>query len=98
MKIVSHYKELYRTQEDSIFDNLNAYSEEQKKKILEYMKKGKNAGVRCSAVYDHVEDFSTGETVHLLTDGDFTWSTEEIYHVEKYGMRLDPEFEKKVFI
>ena len=35
-------------------------------------------------------------TVRLYTDGEYSWTSEEIYHFEKYNLELNEDFVKKV--
>ena len=68
------------------------YENDTKKKILNYLKKWEP----CSAC-GHVEDCKTGEILDTLedlgyTDGEYSWSTQGIYHFEKYNLRLNEDF------
>ena len=96
MKFISHYKEFDRREKDSVLNNISNTPIKGKEKLLEYMKTGTDGGVCCSAVYDFVEGFSTGKTIHCYTDGEYFWNDKEIYHFEHYNLKLDENFIEKV--
>lgn len=96
MKFITDYKELGGNQNASLLDYLEKEPIDNKEKILDYLKTGKDNGIRCSVVYDYVKDESMSETIKLFTDGEFNWDSEEIYHFEKYNLRLNEDFIKKV--
>jgi len=81
--------------EDVLVDNISTNEIKGKETVLQYLKSGSDAGVRCSAVYDFVEKASTGKTIHCYTDGEFEWDDLEIYHFENYNLRLEDEFYRK---
>lgn len=76
------------------------YTEEEKKKILAYMKARKYLlGASTKKITDRV----TGETVfsvcfHLYGDEEFEWNSSEIYHLEQYDLALTEEFIQHVLI
>lgn len=96
MKFITDYKELGGNQNASLLDYLEKEPIDNKEKTLDYLKNGKDNGIRCSVVYDYVKDESMSETIKLFTDGEFNWDSEEIYHFEKYNLRLNEDFIKKV--
>lgn len=67
-----------------------------KDKIVAYMKKGRKT--YCATSY--ARDCYTGDRIpgeHCgMTDGEYSWNNELIYYVEKYNLKLDDDFEKKV--
>ena len=96
MKFITYYKEFGKGEDKRIMDNISDTPIQGKNKVLEYLKKGKDAGVRCSAVHDLVEKFSTGKTIHRYTDEEYIWDDREIYHFEHYNLALDKGFIEKV--
>lgn len=96
MKFITDYKELGGNQNASLLGYLEKEPIDNKEKTLDYLKNGKDNGIRCSVVYDYVKDESMSETIKLFTDGEFNWDSEEIYHFEKYNLRLNEDFIKKV--
>ncbi len=96
MKYITDYKEFDEDSVDSLLDNISDTPLVMKDKVLQYLKCGQDAGVCCSAVHDLVEGFSTGKTIHRYTDGEYIWDDREIYHFEKYNLRLNEGFVNKV--
>jgi len=96
MKFITHYAEYDSEENAKLIDNISTNEIEGKGTVLQYLKNGSDAGVRCSAVYDFVERASTGKTIHCYTDGEFEWDDSEIYHFENYNLRLEDEFIEKV--
>lgn len=97
MKFITNYKELGGDSSESVLSHITKTHMEGKEKILAYLKNGENRGVRCSAVFDHIRKESQLDTIHLFTDGEYCWDSEEIYHFEKYNLSLDAKFIQKVF-
>lgn len=96
MKYITDYKEFDEEANISLLDSISDAPIVEKDKVLKYLKNGNDAGVRCSAVHDIVGNFSTGETIHRYTDGEFVWDSSEIYHFEHYNIKLNEEFINKV--
>ena len=96
MKFITNYKEFGKSDEISLLDNISKTPIGVKNKVLSYMKGGNDAGVRCSSVFDFVQNFSTGKTIHCYTDGEYKWDDREIYHFEHYNLKLESEFVNKV--
>lgn len=96
MKFITNYKEFGKGEDRSIVDNISSTPIKGKDKLLKYLKGGNDAGVRCSAVYDCIENYSTGKTIHRYTDGEYIWDDREIYHFEHYNLALDEGFIEKV--
>lgn len=96
MKYITDYKELHGNKNISLLDHLSGKEVEGKQRILNYLKNGVKDGVRCSGIYDYVKDEPKFDTIHLFTDGEYFWDSEEIYHFEKYNIPLEKEFLQKV--
>lgn len=64
--------------------------------IIAYLNSGKKTYAAAGKAYD----FFTGEEIPGercgLTDGVFSWVSSLPYYVEKYNLRLSPQFEKYV--
>ena len=64
--------------------------------IIAYLKKGKKTYAAAGRAYD----FFTGEVIPGercgMTDGIFSWISSLAYYVEKYNLKLSPEFEEYV--
>lgn len=74
---------------------VRTYKESEKKKLLEYMR-----SFECFAVAGLIEDCKTGEMLNEedlgFNDGTFIWSSQDIYHLERYDAAACEEFIKKV--
>lgn len=75
------------------FQNNTPMDPEDKKKILEYFKKGQHAGYAFIPSVDMV----TGEEIYelcddLIADGIYSWNRTLPYHFEKYDIPLKQEF------
>ena len=96
MKFITHYKEFDEEETNSILDNISNIPIQGKSEIIEYLRKGEDAGVCCSSVFDFVQNGSTGKTIHCYTDGEYFWDDKEIYHFEHYNLKLETEFVNKI--
>ncbi len=67
-----------------------------KNKIIAYLRNGRKTYVAAGRAHD----FFTGEAIPGencgMTDGVFSWVSSLPYYVEKYNLKLSPEFEKHV--
>ena len=67
-----------------------------KNNIVQFLQNGEIELVRMS----RAKDVFTGETipyeVAVMHDGDFWWSSEIAWYVEKYNLRLPKDFEKHI--
>ena len=81
----------------SIKDSFNDSPYEGKDKIIEYLK---TRGICGYVKAGYSSDFFTGELIPTeekrLSDGEYSWLSSLIYYVEKYNLRLMPDFEQKV--
>ena len=96
MKFITSYAEINERSSESLLDHIKVIPEKRKSKILAYLKSGTPRGVRCASVYDYVENESTFDTIHVFTDGEYRWDSQEIYHFEKYNIALNEQFVEKV--
>lgn len=75
-------------------DHIEKLSYQEKKVILDYLRKGTvlSVGFSCQLVYD-------GNTVYGVTysDGTYIWSDTHIHYVEKYSLDLPQVFKKHIF-
>ncbi len=97
MKSLNNFKELNREMDlPSMKDSFCDHPYEGKEDIVKYLENGKKTMAACSRALDAF----TGEVIPgercLMTDGEYSWSSCLSYYVDKYNLRLLPEFEKKV--
>jgi hypothetical protein len=91
-KSICDYKEFGSTRSLDLLDNLNI-GIKRKDEILQYLKNEEFfAGTRCSTMKDLVKKENTHLPTYAYSDGKYFWDDEEIYHFEKYDMRLNDEF------
>lgn len=97
MKFLNSFDEFNKGMNlSSMKDSFNDGSFEGKEKIVAYLQKGDKTIAACS--YDR--DVFTGERIPgkkcLMTDGEYSWSSCLYYYVDRYNLRLLPEFEEKI--
>lgn len=77
---------------DEFEDCITEYPEEIKKKVLVYFK----AFPACAFTSEPVRDKYSGEIVYDAdngrSDGTYMWYESEIYHFEKYNIKLNDDF------
>lgn len=79
----------------SIDDFNNSISENphsQKSIILEYMRKFDPCAFTSAPVYDKLTGEMVFDANNAHSDGTFTWYESEIYHFEKYNLKLNDDF------
>lgn len=97
MKFVSNCIELNPDGNSSIKEEADVDRKvKNKEKILEYLKNGIDAGVRCSVVVDVITGKQLPRTIHRYKDDEYIWTDEDIYHFEKYNIKLKDEFVEKI--
>lgn len=64
--------------------------------VANYLKMGKVILAAPSVSKDAFTGDIISGGMYIMTDGEYSWPSELAYYVEKYNMRLEPEFEKKV--
>ena len=99
MKFISNCNELNPKGTSSIIEDSNGNVDDKKKGlILDYLKNGIDAGVRCSVVVDRITGDRLPQTIHRYKDDEYIWTDEDIYHYEKYNIKLFDEFINKVVL
>ncbi len=94
MKEITSYRELTENPNDiSIKSGINHLCDE-KTKILDYFRKHSTPDIVLAC---GMTDFITGEEFHkesikTFNDGVYCWSNLEIYHFEKYNLKLNSDF------
>ncbi len=70
-----------------------SYSEMEKKKLIEYMSSFELFAV-AGLIYDCVLGEQLGDENIGYTDGKYLWTSQDIYHIEKYNAAVTDEFLK----
>lgn len=65
---------------------------ENKEKILAYLRKFDDFAFTSQPVYDIYTGEKVGEADNAVTDGVYTWYHGDIYHFEKYNLKLSDDF------
>lgn len=64
----------------------------QKNKILSFMRKAPVVAYTSFPVYDRITGDEVFPANNAHSDGNFTWYESEIYHFEKYNLKLNDDF------
>lgn len=80
----------------SLKDYFQNESYNEKDKIIKYLSNGKSVLASPEIHKDIVTGAKIPLKLEIMTDGKYTWSTEIIYYVDKYNLRLKKEFEEYV--
>lgn len=93
MKIIGEYRELCNNNKyPSIKENISKIEMVNKKQILKYLKEGK----KTMAAPSIRRDIFTGNIIRgeyvVMDDGEFAWTSEVTYYVEKYNLILPDKF------
>nr|WP_296078469.1 hypothetical protein [uncultured Ruminococcus sp.] len=93
MKSISNYREFTKNPNDISFnDELNVVCKD-KDTVLRYLKKFDK---ECIVLTCASTDFVTGKllksSIFVHNYGVYCWTNEEIYHFEKYNMKLNDDF------
>lgn len=67
-----------------------------KSEIVNYLKSFNSDCVSAGRVFDSVIDEYTDITDEAFDDGEFCWSSTDIYYFDKYDIKLNSDFIKKV--
>lgn len=93
MKEITYYMEFTGNPENKSLKDFTGFRSPIKNDILDYFK---NHGVFQAVMAHAATDYITGEmlksSVQLFSDGVYRWTNEEIYHFEKYDIKLNDDF------
>ena len=91
---ISKCKEITEELEHSNINNRIGFSCAEKSTILNYLKKrGEELAVLTCSAMDYISNQPlNGTSLKSFTDGKYLWSNEEIYHFEKYDLKLNDDF------
>lgn len=65
---------------------------DEKEKVLEYLKKFPEVAFTSEPVRDKYSNKIVYDADNARTDGKYTWYESEIYHFEKYNLKLNDDF------
>lgn len=72
------------------------YNENEKKKLLEYLKKFKASMFTSAPVVDVFTGSVVADADNGYSDGRYTWYKSEVYYFEKYNLKLNDNFVRYV--
>lgn len=99
MKKIANVKEISNKADDpSIVYAIGTTEDVCKTKILAYLKSGDITGKAHKNFVDAITMREINAVPFLYSDGEYEWSAEEIYYVEKYNLTLSKEFLLKIGI
>ncbi len=99
MKKIANVKEISNKASDpSIVYAIGPVEDVCKSKILAYLKSGNITGKVQQNFVDVMTLREIKAVPFLYSDGEYEWSAEEIYYVEKYNLALDKQFLLKLGI
>ena len=67
-----------------------------KAKVLKYLKSGRVHMATAARIVDAVTGEAASQTLLHMNDGEYSWSSRLIYHIEKYNLRLPEDVEKNI--
>lgn len=63
-----------------------------KNTLLDYMRKTPETAFTSQPVYDKMTGDKVSDADNMHDDGEYYWFEEDIYHFEKYNIKLSDEF------
>ncbi|MEE0265274.1 MAG: hypothetical protein UD936_06560 [Acutalibacteraceae bacterium] len=92
MKFIRN-KPVWELSDDEITDNFLSSEIKNKSRILSYMKSFSEPSAYTSQpVIDRFTNQELNKINNAFSDGIYTWYADEIYHVEKYNLKLNDDF------
>ena len=94
--IMALWKEYNPTSQRSIQDDFNDKPGKDDDRIIAYLKNGEIKVVTASRGVDVVTGDPIGGSCCILTDGEYSWTSELSYYVKQYHLGLPVEFVNKI--
>ena len=99
MKKIADVKEItHNKNHQSIIYAISPHDDVCKERILAYLKSGDIILKADEKFVDAINQKEIEHTPLCYCDGEYEWSTEEIYYVEKYNLCLNKDFLLKIGI
>jgi len=96
MNAISNYREINGHISSPSIKSGIGFENQNKTTVLEYMKNNEAEVVQARAMMDYISGTALRGSVECFTDGKYFWTSEEIYHFEKYDLKLNDDFIKYV--
>ena len=93
MKEITSYIEMTQNKNDVSLKKFIGYHLDEKETILRYFKEhnSETAIITCAST-DYISGEKLSDSVTCFNDGEYCWTSEEIYHFEKYDLKLNDDF------
>lgn len=96
MKFLNNWKEYGAIDQPSMKEFFQKAPYVGQDKIAAYLRAGNVKLTGAGVSFDFFTHEKIDGKMEILTDGEYSWSSSLPYFIEKYNLRLLPEFEKKV--
>ncbi len=97
MKKIADVREITHSEKSpSIVFAISPHENKSKEKILAYLKSGEIIKKADEKFTDAINSKEIDHTPLCYCDGEYEWTTEEIYYVENYNLALSEEFLCKI--
>lgn len=97
MKEITSYKEMTENSNDKHLKDFIGFLSSNKNDILNYFKKHNDVkSIVTFKATDYITGEKSDELIKCFDDGTYSWTNEEIYHFEKYDLKLNDDFIKHV--
>ena len=92
LKEITSYIEMTQNKNDVSLKKFIGYHLNEKKIILRYFKEhnSETAIITCAST-DYISGEKLSDSVTCFNDGEYCWTSEEIYHFEKYDLKLNDD-------
>jgi hypothetical protein len=78
---------------DVSLKNFIGYHLNEKEAILKYFKEhGSETAIITCASTDYISGEKLSDSVTCFDDGEYCWTSEEVYHFEKYNLKINDDF------
>jgi hypothetical protein len=92
MRSLCKYKELYHGATESLKDHVYDTPHPRKADLLAYMTSKQTDGVAAGVARDQIDGKTRIGLPVACNDGEYSWTTELIYYVDKYNLQLPDDF------
>lgn len=93
MKEITSYTEMTENPEDKSLKDFIDFLLPNKNDILNYFKKYNDIkSIITFTATDYITGEKSDELIKCFDDGVYSWTNEEIYHFEKYNLKLNDDF------
>lgn len=97
LKEITSYIEMTQNKDDVSLKKFIGYRLNEKEAILKYFKEhdSETAIITCAST-DYISGEKLSNSVTCFDDGEYCWTSEEVYHFKKYDLKLNDDFVRHV--